>query len=100
MQAPIPISDVNATIELFTVEYLIGGSVCEPRTIELNGQACTGDVCNVTSVISDSNCTVEAGPDITVTVSATSGLGTGQESQSELGKHLYIIMVMHAMSKK
>ena len=90
MQAPIPISDVNATIKFFTVKYLIGGSVCESRMIELNDQACTGDVCSVTSVISNSNCTVEAGSDIVVNVSATSGLGTGQQSQSEVGKHLYI----------
>ena len=87
MQAPIPISEVNATIEFFTVKYLIGGSVCESRMID---QACILDVCSVNSVISNSNCTVEAGSDIIVTVSAaTSGLGTGQESQSELGKHLY-----------
>ena len=88
MQAPILVSDVNVAVELFTVKYLIGGSVCESETIVLNGQACTGDVCSVTSVISDSNCTVEADSDIIVTVSATSGLGLGQESQSELGKHL------------
>ena len=100
-QAPIPISDVNATIEFFTVEYLIGGSVCESRMIGVNGQTCIGDVCSVASVISNSNCRVEADSDIIVTVSAISGLGTGQESQSELGKHLYknnyygiIIMVM------
>ena len=87
MQAPIPFSGINVAIEFFTVKYLIGGSVCESGMIELNGQACIGDVCSVASVISNSNCTVEADSDITVTVSATSGLGTGQESQSDLGKH-------------
>jgi hypothetical protein len=93
MQARIPISqEVHITVEFFTIKYLIGGSVCESRIIELNGPACIGDVCIVTSVISDSNCTVEAGSYIIVTISATlsSDLETGQESQSELaiGKHL------------
>ena len=85
LQVSIPISDVNATIEFFTVKYLIGDTVCNSRMIELNDQACVGDVCSVTSVISNSSCTVEAGSCITVAVSATSGLGTG-ESRLELGK--------------
>jgi hypothetical protein len=92
MQAPIPVSGINVTVEFFTIKYLIGGSVCDSRMIESNGPACTGDVCSVNRVVSDLNCTLEADSDIIVTVSATSGLGTGQESQSELGKHLLMVM--------
>jgi hypothetical protein len=97
MQAPIPVLEVNVAVDFFTVKYLIGGSVCESRMIESNGPACTGAVCSVTSVISDLNCTVEADSGIIVTVSATSGLGTGQESQSEFGKHIcnYIAYIQH-----
>ncbi len=97
MQALILISEVKVTIEFFTVKYLIGDSVCESRMVELNGPACTGDVCDVTSVISDSNCTIETDSDIIVTVSAKSGLGTGQESLSKFSKHLY---PGHALSKR
>lgn len=93
MQAPIPISGTNIAVQFFTLKYLIGDSVCDSRVIDLNSQACIGDVCNVTSVISDSNCIIETDLDVIVTVSATSDLGTGQESQSaRFGKHLATCM--------
>ena len=86
MQDSVSISGINVAVQFFTVKFLIGGSVCDSRAIDLNSQACIGDVCNVTSVVSDLNCTIESDSDIIVTVSATIDLGTGQESQSRFGR--------------
>ena len=90
MQALTPVSGIDVAVQFFTVKYLIGGSVCDSRAIDLNSQACIGDVCNVNSMVSDLNCTTETDSDIIVAVSATSDLGSGQESQSRFGRYLCI----------
>ena len=95
LQAPISISGINVSIQYFTINYVVGGSVCESEVIKLSDQACSlmgnPDKCrteyNVTSSRSQ-NCTIDTGSDydITVTVTATSDLETGQESQSRVGQ--------------
>ena len=88
MQAPISISGINVDIQFFTIQYLISGSVCDSEMIELNSQDCAEDVCTAEYNVTSTTCTINTDSDIIVTVSATSELGTGQESQSRIGKEL------------
>ena len=88
MQAPISVSGISVAIRFFTVKYLINDSVCGSKEIDLNGQACklenkcTAEF-NITS--NTSSCTIDdESTNIAVTVSATSDLGTGQESQPRI----------------
>ena len=85
MQAPASISGINIAVQFFTVNYSISGSVCDSKVIELNDQACDDgrNTCMVEYDVTSTttNCTLNTRSHITVIVSATSDLGTGQRSQ-------------------